>query len=134
MHHSIRLFLYLDEAHVNGILGVNGYGMSTDFNIENIPHLVMGTFSKAIGVSGAYTESNMKIKNYLINKSAGFIYSTALSPMIIGAAYYGWILLKKIKTGTTKFVAERQCTRTNKTIGIRYWSLNNSYYSDITWY
>ncbi|WPY00749.1 8-amino-7-oxononanoate synthase [Candidatus Trichorickettsia mobilis] len=92
-----QAFLYLDEAHATGILGVDGYGMSTDFNLENIPHLVMGTFSKAIGVSGAYTASNMQIKNYLINKSAGFIYSTALSPMIIGAAYYGWVLLKKLK-------------------------------------
>ena len=94
-HH--QAFLYLDEAHATGILGVDGYGMSTDFNLENIPHLVMGTFSKAIGVSGAYTASNMQIKNYLINKSAGFIYSTALSPMIIAAAYCGWSLVKKLK-------------------------------------
>lgn len=87
-------FLYLDEAHATGIIGTNGYGLSTTIDLTSIPHLIMGTFSKAIGCCGAYIASSEIIKKYLINKAPGFIYSTALSPMLIGAAAKAWDLIK----------------------------------------
>jgi len=45
-------FLYLDEAHATGLMGPDGYGLSTTVDLKNIPHLIMGTFSKALGCSG----------------------------------------------------------------------------------
>ncbi|MDX5526836.1 MAG: 8-amino-7-oxononanoate synthase [Wolbachia endosymbiont of Andrena nigroaenea] len=87
-------FLYLDEAHATGIIGRNGYGLSTYINLQKVPHLVLGTFSKALGCFGAYVACSNVIKNYLINKCPGFIYSTSLSPMIIGAAAKSWDLVK----------------------------------------
>ncbi|MGL9758662.1 MAG: aminotransferase class I/II-fold pyridoxal phosphate-dependent enzyme [Wolbachia sp.] len=87
-------FLYLDEAHATGIIGRNGYGLSTYINLQEVPHLVLGTFSKALGCFGAYVACSNVIKNYLINKCPGFIYSTSLSPMIIGAAAKSWDLVK----------------------------------------
>ncbi|WP_338481600.1 8-amino-7-oxononanoate synthase [Wolbachia endosymbiont (group A) of Nomada hirtipes] len=87
-------FLYLDEAHATGIIGRNGYGLSTYINLQKVPHLVLGTFSKALGCFGAYIACSNVIKNYLINKCPGFIYSTSLSPMIIGAAAKSWDLVK----------------------------------------
>ncbi|MDZ5762161.1 8-amino-7-oxononanoate synthase [Candidatus Cyrtobacter comes] len=87
-------FLYIDEAHATGILGNDGYGLSTDYNLDDIPHLIMGTFSKALGGSGAYVACPRIIRDYLINKAAGFIYSTAPAPIIIGAAYKAWKMMK----------------------------------------
>lgn len=87
-------FLYLDEAHATGVFGKNGYGVSTDFQMNHISHLVMGTFSKAIGVSGGYVASSKLIIDYLINKASGFIYSTAPSPIVVAAAYKAWELLR----------------------------------------
>ncbi len=86
-------FLYLDEAHATGIIGHNGYGLSTNIDLQEIPHLVLGTFSKALGCFGAYVACSNIIKNYLINQCSGFIYSTSLSPMVIGAAVKGWDLV-----------------------------------------
>lgn len=87
-------FLYLDEAHATGIIGHNGYGLSTSINLQEIPHLILGTFSKALGCFGAYVACSNIIKNYLINKCPGFIYSTSLSPMVIGAAAKAWDLVQ----------------------------------------
>ncbi|EEC08030.1 glycine C-acetyltransferase/2-amino-3-ketobutyrate-CoA ligase, putative [Ixodes scapularis] len=89
-----RAFLYLDEAHATGIIGHYGYGLSTIINIKHIPHLIMGTFSKALGGSGGYIACTQILKDYLINKAPGFIYSTASSPMVIGAASKAWDMIK----------------------------------------
>lgn len=84
-------FLYVDEAHATGMLGEGGYGM-TSAHASGI-HLSMGTFSKAVGASGAYVACSEGIRNYLVNRCSGFIYSTAPSPMIIGAVDAAWDLL-----------------------------------------
>ncbi|MGL9725291.1 MAG: aminotransferase class I/II-fold pyridoxal phosphate-dependent enzyme [Wolbachia sp.] len=79
-------FLYLNEAHVTGVIGHNGYGLSTNINLQEIPHLILGTFSKALGCFGVYVACFNVIKNYLINKCSVFIYSTSLSLIVIGTA------------------------------------------------
>lgn len=86
-------FLYLDEAHATGMIGERGYGLSTQFDLSKIPHVIMGTFSKALGCSGAYIATAHTLKTYLINHCAGFIYSTAPSPMLIGAMQKAWSLV-----------------------------------------
>lgn len=85
-----QAFLYLDEAHATGILGPHGYGLSTQFDLSAIAHCVMGTFSKALGIFGAYLACNTTLKHYLINHCPGLIYTTALPPMVLGAALCAW--------------------------------------------
>ncbi len=81
-------FLYLDEAHATGILGRDGYGLLA--GRKHPPGFIaMGTFSKAVGCSGAYIACSQAIRNYLVNRCTGFVYSTAPSPAVtaaIGAA------------------------------------------------
>ncbi|MEG0036615.1 MAG: 8-amino-7-oxononanoate synthase [Victivallaceae bacterium] len=91
---AYNAFLYLDEAHATGVFGKNGYGLSTSVDLRNIPHVVMGTFSKALGASGGYVACHNIIRDFLINNSKGFIYSTALSPPVIGAAFCAWQLVE----------------------------------------
>ncbi len=73
--------LYLDEAHATGIFGPQGFGLSAGNQVD----VVMGTFSKALGSFGAYVACSKKMRDFLINRCAGFIYSTALPPAVWGA-------------------------------------------------
>lgn len=74
--------LYIDEAHATGVFGENGMGL---FNGDNDNRIVMGTFGKGCGSFGAFLACSEKLKSYLINFCAGFIYTTALPPPVLGA-------------------------------------------------
>lgn len=83
--------VYLDEAHATGVIGPQGRGLGALEN-DTIAQLksegrwvIMGTFSKAVGVSGSYICCSPALKDYLINRCTGFVYSTAPSPFVAGA-------------------------------------------------
>jgi len=71
--------LIVDDAHATGILGEGGSGLSGAADI------VIGTFSKALGGFGGYVASTETVREYLINRCGGLIYSTALPPPVLGA-------------------------------------------------
>jgi 8-amino-7-oxononanoate synthase len=71
--------LIVDDAHATGILGEGGSGLSAGADI------VIGTFSKALGSFGAYVACSATMRDYLINRCSGLIYSTALPPPVLGA-------------------------------------------------
>jgi 8-amino-7-oxononanoate synthase len=75
-------FLYIDEAHATGVLGVGGMGLCAH---EPGIDLVMGTFSKALGGFGAYVAGSRALIDFLQNACAGFIYTTAPPPPVLGA-------------------------------------------------
>ncbi len=76
-------FLYLDEAHAVGVLGPGGRGLAAGVPIAS--GLVMGTFSKALGSYGSYVCCTRVVREYLVNRAPGFIFSTALPPPCLGA-------------------------------------------------
>jgi 8-amino-7-oxononanoate synthase len=71
--------LIVDDAHATGILGEGGCGLSGAADI------VIGTFSKALGSFGAYVACSEGMRDYLVNRCSGLIYSTALPPPVRGA-------------------------------------------------
>ena len=73
-------FLCVDEAHATGILGAQGKGLA-----NGQADLVIGTFSKALGGMGAFVAASDAVCRWLDNTASGFIYSTAPSPMVLGA-------------------------------------------------
>jgi 8-amino-7-oxononanoate synthase len=75
--------LYIDEAHATGLYGPDGFGLSAANKGEI--DIVMGTFGKALGSFGAYIACNATIRDYLLQRCDGLIYSTALPPAILGA-------------------------------------------------
>lgn len=94
--HDYKAMLYVDEAHATGLFGPQGYGCSTLYPGNTIP-LVMGTFSKALGTSGAYVACSREIKRYLINRASGLIYSTALSPLQTQIMHHAWMKIPTLQ-------------------------------------
>ncbi len=77
--------LMVDEAHATGIFGKDGSGITGDAGMARGVDIIMGTFSKALGGFGSYVATSAAIRDYLINTSRSFIYSTALPPAVIAA-------------------------------------------------
>ncbi len=75
--------LYIDDAHAVGIYGSAGWGRTPEYS-DKID-LIIGTFSKALGSFGAYLGCSRALREYMIHRCKGFIYSTALPPPSLGA-------------------------------------------------
>ena len=74
-HHA---YLIVDEAHATGIIGERGEGLVNHLQCESQVFARIHTFSKALGTHGAAVIGSKVLKDYLINFSRPFIYSTAL--------------------------------------------------------
>lgn len=70
--------LVVDEAHATGVFGKNGAGMVSEYGLEKKVFARVHTFGKAMGCHGAVVAGSAKLRDYLINFSRPFIYSTAL--------------------------------------------------------
>ncbi|MDO5715241.1 MAG: aminotransferase class I/II-fold pyridoxal phosphate-dependent enzyme [Tissierellia bacterium] len=73
----------VDDAHGFGALGHYGRGVCDLY--EEKPDLLVGTFSKAIGVEGAFVATSSKIKQFLLHHARSYIFSTSLSPFSIAS-------------------------------------------------
>jgi len=72
--------LVIDEAHALGVFGKSGEGLVQFLNLQSKVFARIMTFGKGLGCHGAAILGSADLKNYLINFSRSFIYTTALSP------------------------------------------------------
>ncbi|MFN7297434.1 MAG: 8-amino-7-oxononanoate synthase [Pseudanabaena sp.] len=92
--HQYDCMVLVDEAHGTGVFGDHGGGLTQALGIrENL--IQVGTLSKALGSLGGYVAGSAKLIDYLRNRAATWIYTTALSPADTGAAIAA---IKIIKT------------------------------------
>lgn len=85
-----NLHLIVDEAHAIGLYGKQGRGMCNELQIEDKCFARIYTYGKAMGCHGAAVVGSKELKDYLINFSRSFIYTTAMpehSLIAIKAAY-----------------------------------------------
>lgn len=75
--------VYLDEAHAIGVLGPEGRGLAA--TLPGRVTVTMGTLGKAFGGFGAYVAGSRLLIDYLTNRCAGFLYTTAPPPAVLGA-------------------------------------------------
>lgn len=83
-----KLKLYIDEAHALGLYGKGGLGKTEEAGLIQDIDLIVGTFGKAFGSIGAFVICSNEVRDYLINHSRSFIYTTALPPVVINWNYY----------------------------------------------
>jgi len=77
--------IVLDDAHANGVLGKRGRGVSELQNVSGRMGVVTASFSKALGSFGGFVACSREVREYLINTSRPFIYTTAM-PITLAAA------------------------------------------------
>jgi 8-amino-7-oxononanoate synthase len=76
----------IDEAHATGVLGPYGAGSVAHFDCTGRPLIQIGTLSKALGSLGGFVAGSACLIDFLRNRAAGWIYTTALSPADTAAA------------------------------------------------
>ena len=78
--------LLVDEAHGTGVMGMTGAGCVEHFNCTGKELIQIGTLSKALGSLGGYVAGSAELIDFLRNRAASWIYTTALSPADTAAA------------------------------------------------
>jgi glycine C-acetyltransferase len=76
---------YVDDAHASGVLGKNGSGSVSHFNLYGKVDCQIGTLSKAIGVVGGYVAGTKELIDWLKLRGRPFLFSTAMTPGDAGA-------------------------------------------------
>jgi 8-amino-7-oxononanoate synthase len=73
--------LLADEAHATGIYGPGGRGLVAELPTRD--HVIsLYTCGKALGVEGALLCGPAALRDFLVNRARGLIFSTAPSPLI----------------------------------------------------
>ncbi|MCM1982168.1 8-amino-7-oxononanoate synthase [Lyngbya confervoides] len=72
--------LLIDDAHATGVVGPSGAGTAEAFGLSDQPLIQVGTLSKALASLGGYVAGSLSLIDFLRNRAAGWIYTTALSP------------------------------------------------------
>ncbi len=112
--------LIVDEAHATGIFGEKGSGRVQELNLEKMVFARVHTFGKALGCHGAIILGSTLLRDYLINFSRSFIYTTALPPsslIQIKIAYeklsFDDLNINKIKNLILYFRTKTICLKAN---------------------
>lgn len=87
----------VDEAHATGIIGAYGRGLVADLGLEHQVFARVYTFGKALGALGAAVAGARLLKEYLINFSRPFIYTTALPEPLLRAVNAAYDLLASLE-------------------------------------
>ncbi|MEG4275398.1 MULTISPECIES: 8-amino-7-oxononanoate synthase [unclassified Microcoleus] len=83
---TFNCMVLVDEAHATGVFGDSGAGCAEHFGCTGTPLIQVGTLSKALGSLGGYVAGSAALIDFLRNRAASWIYTTALTPADAAAA------------------------------------------------
>jgi len=81
--------LIVDDAHGTGVLGEFGSGTSEKYGVCESIDIVMGTFSKALAVTGGFVAASRDIIQYLRYFSRPYMFSASIPPTVVASVLAG---------------------------------------------
>lgn len=90
-------YLVIDEAHALGVFGSTGEGLVQMLGLQDQIFARIMTFGKGLGCHGAAILGSEELRDYLVNFSRSFIYTTGLSPHSVVTILMGYHYLDKEK-------------------------------------
>ncbi len=70
----------LDDAHGLGVMGKNGSGTASHFNLTDKTDIIMGTFSKSLASLGGFIASDFDTVNYIKHNARALLFSAGIPP------------------------------------------------------
>ena len=88
-------FTIIDDAHGDFVFGTHGAGTPSELNVNNLIDIHISSLSKGLGCFGGYVASSNLVREYLINNSRQFIFTSALPTHLCNFAIEAISIAKK---------------------------------------
>ena len=86
--------ILLDDAHAVGVIGRDGRGTPSEFNLVDQVDLMMGTFSKTFGSLGGYVVGERDVIDFIKHNASSLIFSASPTPASVAAVLTTLEILK----------------------------------------
>jgi 8-amino-7-oxononanoate synthase len=86
--------IMVDDAHSFGVIGKQGRGIASHFDLTDDVDIIMGTFSKSLASIGGFLASDKYTINYIKHTSRSLIFSASATPAATASALAALDIIK----------------------------------------
>jgi len=77
--------IMMDDAHSLGVIGFNGSGVASHFNLTDKVDLIMGTFSKSLASLGGFIAASEETIEFIKHRARSLMFSASMPPSAVAS-------------------------------------------------